>query len=153
MVYKWKGRNYGVNANIVGKELERLKEENGEITARLFVDAARPENSPLHKLLEWNDAKAAEKYRLQQASVIICHLGIANEDSSETTIRAYMNVADDADNPTRRAGSFIDTQTAFADEETRVLILRCAIRELREIEQKYKQMKELAEVFEAIDRL
>ena len=154
MVYKWKGRAYGVNAEVVGKELEKLKKKNGEVTARAFVDAARSENSPLHKLLEWDDKKAAEKYRLQQATVIICHLAIESDDTDEPTIiRAYMNVADDADNPTRRTGAFVDTQTAFKNKETRDLILRCAIRELKEIRQKYTMLKELAEIFEAIDKM
>ena len=154
MVYKWKGRGYGVKAEVVGKELEKLKKKNGDVTARAFVDAARSEKSPLHKLLEWDDKKAAEKYRLSQATEIICHLAIECEDMEEPiTVRAYMNVADDADNPTRRTGSFIDTQSAFENEETRGLILRCAIRELTEIRQKYANLQELATIFEAIDKV
>ena len=154
MVYQWKGRKFNMDANIVGKEVEKLEKEQGEITARGLVNAARPEDSPLHSLFEWDDAKAAEGFRRRQALDIIIHLAIVREDTPEpTTVRAYMNVADEADNPTRRTGTFINTEDAFKDAEKRGLILRCAIRELREIKAKYNALTELAEVFEAIDAL
>lgn len=154
MVYEWKGRKFGVSANIVGKEVEKIEKKHGEVTPKSLVDAARPEKSALHKLFEWDDAKAAEGYRRRQALDIITHLAIVQEDMSEpTTVRAYMNVAEDADNPTRRTGTFINTQDAFADEEKRALILRVAIRELKELRHKYDTLTELAAVFEEIDRL
>ena len=119
-----------------------------------MVDVARSEDSVLHRLFEWDDAKAAESYRLHQASVMLCALKIVRYDTPEPiTVRAYMNVADDADNPTRRTGTFINTQDAFADPKKRNLILRVAIRELREIQNKYCRLTELAEVFQAIDNL
>lgn len=154
MVYKWKGRHYSVSADIVGKEVEKLEKKYGEVTARNFVDAARPEKSPLHKLLEWDNTKAAEAWRIQQAGTIICCLSIQRENTPEpVTVRAYMNVADGADNPTRRTGSFINTQDAFSDKEKRSMILKVAVRELKELQQKYSNLQELAAVFEAIDRL
>lgn len=154
MVYQWKGRQYGVNANIVGKEVERIEREQGEVTSKSLVDAARSQDSVLHKLFEWDDAKAAEGYRNQQACKILCSLAIVRDDMPEpTVVRAYMNVADDADNPTRRTGSFISVDEAFKDKEKRALVLRCAIREMREIRQKYNALTELAGIFEMIDEL
>ena len=154
MVYQWKGRKFGVSADIVGKEVEKIERKYGEVTAKNFVEAARPEDSVLHKLLEWDDTKAAESWRIQQAGVIICCLSIVREDTGDpTVVRADMNVADDADNPTRRTGSFVNFQDAFSNKEKRALILRVAVRELREIRQKYDTLTELAAVFEAIDHL
>lgn len=154
MVYEWKGRRFAVNANVVGAEVEKIEKEKGEVTARDLVDRATPEDSALHRLFEWDDAKAADSYRLRQASEILCHLNIVREDTPEpTVVRAYMNVADDADNPTRRTGTFINTHDAFADENKRNLILRVAIRELKELQKKYQALSELAKVFEAIDEL
>ena len=154
MVYQWKGRKYAVSADIVGKEVERIEKKQGEVTSKSLVDAARPEKSALHKLFEWDDAKAAEKFRIHEAGMILCALSIVREDMPEpTVVRAYMNVADDADNPTRRTGSFVNTQDAFSDPEKRELILRVAVRELKEIRQKYETLTELAKVFEAIDQL
>ncbi|MCV7245889.1 hypothetical protein H7J83_24735 [Mycobacterium mantenii] len=46
------------------RELERLAAEHGdELTEQVVVDAARSPDSPLHSLFEWDDAKAARKYR------------------------------------------------------------------------------------------
>lgn len=154
MVYEWKGRKYSVSADIVGKEIEKIERENGEVTSRSLVDAARPTTSALHDLFEWDDTKAAESYRIHQAGKVLCSLSIVCEDTPEpTTVRAYMNVADEADNPTRRTGSFINMQDAFSDKKKRDLILRVAIRELKELRKKYEVLTELAYVFEAIDRL
>ena len=66
---------------------------------------------------------------------------------------AYMNVADEADNPTRRTGTFINTHDAFKNAEKRNLILRVAVRELKELERKYEALTELAKVFEQIDEV
>ena len=154
MVYQWKGRKYAVSANIVGKEVEQIEKNQGEVTSKSLVDAARPEDSALHKLFEWDDAKAAESYRLHEAGKILCALSIVREDTpGPTVVRAYMNIADEADNPTRRTGTFINTQDAFKDKEKRSLILRVAIRELKEMRRKYDTLTELAAVFEAIDEL
>ena len=49
------------------KSLERA----GKLTAHAVVDAARDAKSPLHGYFEWDDSKAAEQYRLDQARVLI----------------------------------------------------------------------------------
>jgi hypothetical protein len=46
------------------RELERLAAEYGDdLTPQIVVDAARPPDSPLHSLFEWDNAKAARKHR------------------------------------------------------------------------------------------
>jgi hypothetical protein len=46
------------------RELERLAAEQGdELTEETVVEAARSPDSYLHSLFEWDDAKAARKYR------------------------------------------------------------------------------------------
>lgn len=51
----------------------RLQEiaQGGRLTAKAVVEDARNEDSPLHAEFEWNDAKAAEKFRLEQARTLI----------------------------------------------------------------------------------
>lgn len=154
MVYEWKGRKFNVDPNTVGREVEKIEKAKGEVTARDLVEAARAEDSVLHRLFEWDDAKAADGYRLHQATKILCALSITMEGTQEpTVVRAWMNVADEADNPTRRTGTFVNTQDAFRDPQKRGIVLRSAIRELKEIQRKYAKLTELAEVFAAIERL
>lgn len=52
--------------------IRKLHDENGShLEARAFVDDAASEDSPLHDLLEWNDAIAGDQYRISQAREII----------------------------------------------------------------------------------
>ena len=54
------------------RELERLRKRNGGILLpEKVVEAARDKKSPLHAEFEWNDAKAANTSRLEQARALI----------------------------------------------------------------------------------
>lgn len=56
----------------VKAELERLAQANGGLLiAQHVVRAAKEESNPLHSLFTWNDTKAAEQYRIQQAERLI----------------------------------------------------------------------------------
>jgi hypothetical protein len=54
------------DAKIIGPALENLNAE-GKGTAADIVDAARPDDAPLHRYFEWDDGVAAERYRETQA--------------------------------------------------------------------------------------
>lgn len=60
----------GVSAADAGAELARLR-QSGPLTPRVVVDEARDAANPLHPAFEWDDAKAADEHRLQQARGII----------------------------------------------------------------------------------
>lgn len=56
-----------VPADVFGARLEQIRLERGPaVTATDIVDDARPADSALHALFEWDDAEAAEQYRLHQ---------------------------------------------------------------------------------------
>lgn len=44
---------------------------SGKLTAEEVVEDARRETSPLHDLFEWDDAEAAQRWRVEQARVLI----------------------------------------------------------------------------------
>jgi hypothetical protein len=56
---------------VVGKELERIRKSAGRLTAKIVVAAAEDRASPLHSLFEWDNRKAASRYRLAQAMRLI----------------------------------------------------------------------------------
>lgn len=148
MVYKWKFFEYGVDANIVGKELEEIEKKHGAVTANLLLDRARSQKSKLHSLFEWDDTVAAEQYRLHQARQIITAVAIVTEETKEPlTIRAFSNVGE------KNKGSFITTAKALNDEETRSIVLKHALDELVAFKSKYAGLTELAEIFDGINRL
>lgn len=51
----------------VGEELARILDEDGEITPEGLLRRAQDPSNYLHSAFEWDDKKAAEKYRRRQA--------------------------------------------------------------------------------------
>ena len=165
--YSWKdGWRPKVKADVVGEVFSRIEERDGEVTSKAFLDESRSEDSPTHDLFVWDDAEAAEKYRLSQSHRIISQLQIEIivEDvpipesaelviSAENTVKspAYVNV-----NPAGRfgvkntKGSFVNIQKAMSDDDMRKIVLKNALSELNVFKNRYALYKELAGVFEAI---
>ena len=150
MVYKWK-YPMAVSAEAAGKELEKMEQKHGHISPEIVLDESRSKKAVLHGLFEWDDKKAAEKYRLTQAGGIIRNLVVVlDEQKSQEPVRAYVNVV--PEQPARR-GEFINIASAMMNESTRELTLEQAKRELKEFEKKYSNLSELADVFAAIRHL
>ena len=156
MEYKhvWKsGSHHKVDAQVAGDECSRVEREVG-LTPKNLVDASRPEDAPLHSEFEWDDTLAAERYRETQASSIIRHLVTVEVDGKEVPeTRSYVSVPakDTTDNDSKNA--YVNIYKALTEPETKDLVLRRALSELRAFERKYKNMSELAGVFSAIGQL
>jgi hypothetical protein len=94
MVYEWKdGSRVKAKAQEVGEELERIEYKDAENV----VEAARKSNGELHKCFEWNDAKAGQEYRKEQARYILRMIvtEVESKESGETVIvrvRAFESV-------------------------------------------------------------
>lgn len=149
MVYKWKYYKYSVDANVVGKALEDIEKESGEVTAELLLKKATPKDSELHTLFEWDNKKAAGEWRLHQARQIIGAVAVVYEEEKEEpiTTRAFVNVGD------VHKASFVNTAKAMSDEETRTVVLKHALDELKAFKAKYAGLNELAIIFTEIDKL
>lgn len=70
-----------VSAATVAAELARIQHES-PLTAQRVVNAARPDDAPLHPLFEWDNAMAAEAYRLDQARMLIRSIDIIVQPST-----------------------------------------------------------------------
>ena len=149
--YEYVGRQFRVSADIVGAEMERIEARDGQVTSKSLLDAGRPEESVLHSLFEWDDSKAAELYRLRQATEVITHIHIVIDEKPNTPYRAYVNIQESSGQTER--GRFINVRSAMENEETRRIVLNMAISEAKRFSQKYANYKELSEVFAAIDRV
>lgn len=152
--YEYVGRSWGVSAQIAGEELENIEHRNGSITPQAVVDAARPEGSVLHNIFEWDNDKAAEQYRLSQAGTFIrCIVKTTEtENKKEITYRAFVNVNPVGDTQNKQ-GSYINTRSALTNPVSREVILANAKREMQTFRKKYKELNELALVFDAIDKV
>lgn len=147
MVYKYASRRFPVPAQVVGEELEKIEKKEGALTKENVLHAARAKSSKLHKCFEWDDEKAAEKYRLHQANQLITSVVIVHEEAPSREVHAFVNIGD------VKQGRFISINTAFQNEETRDTVLQRAMMELHAFRKKYEALSELSKVFAAIENI
>lgn len=145
MVYKWKTGYHKVDAETAGKELERIKKKRG-LTAEAVVDESRNPKAKLHNEFEWDDVVAAEKYRVQQARIIIADIIVeADSPMGSTVTRGFVKLSHDEE--------YERVQDVLMDVEKTDRLLDKAKTELRWFRDKYSTLKELAGVFSEIDKL
>lgn len=143
MIYKWGGRGLGISPQIVGEHIEKLEAEHGSVTRSLLVESARPEDSPVHSLFEWDDSKAAEQYRLHQATVCICSLKVVETDRNDAPLVVRAFVTADGN---RQEARFVNIRSALSDEEKKDQIIAEAKRAAQIFIDKYSGIEELAAV-------
>jgi hypothetical protein len=78
MDYKWKlkGLSRKVDPESVVQELEKIENVHSKLTPELILETAREPENVLHKLFDWDNSQAAEKWRMHQARLIINNLEI-----------------------------------------------------------------------------
>lgn len=89
--YNWSS-GFGASMDIkkVISELNDIQSREGEVTPEAIVKEARKTHSELHNYFEWNNTKAADKYRLQQAAELIQRIEVkVIKDGEAKTIRAF----------------------------------------------------------------
>lgn len=149
MIYQWKQQAaISLEAQVAGDCLEALRiHNNGHLTPRAVVDAARPEDSPLHPAFEWSDKKAAEAFREDQARYVLRQITVVIENGDNPKpVRAFLNVIEgDESHYTSRA-------VVLSDADLRKQVLHRAWLELRAFREKYREYEELATVHSAIDQ-
>ena len=150
--YSWGRKHHGVPAKTAGEELERIQQRDGMVTKETLLDESRPEEAPLHPAFEWDDTKAAEKYRLTQAKSIINDIVVevirTGEDETKK-VPAFVNVVKGLQNNAQ----YLSIDVAMSDEDHRKAVLENAKSELNAFKRKYSNLTELAGVFAEIDKL
>ena len=150
MIYRWRdGAHHRIDAQLAGDEMERVRTfNNGRLEPALLVDASRPAEAPLHPAFEWNDQKAAEAWRQDQASTMIRHIAVVIDkpEGASATVRAFVSVKREEDR------SYTSIAHALSDEELRAQVLRQAWAELEAWRSRYAELVELGKVFSLIDQ-
>lgn len=157
--YLWKyGNGNGVPADVVGKEFEAIEKDNGSITKEAVVERARPEDSPLHKMFEWDDSVAGEMYRLEQArhyitAIEIKVVPVGSNNGTPIRTNGFLNVTPISKDATQSAGRYINVDTVINNPDSYQIVLNRAKRELTQFRNKYQRFEELRPVIKAIDKL
>ena len=91
-VFKQGARVKGnVDAQTIGESLSQIEQEEGGVTAEAVVDAARPEEAPLHPCFTWDDSVAAEEYRKGEARNLVRVVQVEVEEQ-QPAVTAFVNV-------------------------------------------------------------
>ena len=139
-------------------ELERIARANrGNLTPEAVLKNAKSASSPIHDYFTWDDTEAAHKMRLLEAATLIRSVKVRVEmhDQDEPIVtRAFVNVrSTEADEATGMAapGVYVPVSVALKVGDYRQQMLENAARELAAFKNKYAILKELSEVFEAVE--
>lgn len=148
-VYKWKsGARMRGSAQVAGEECARIMARDGNLTPAALVDESRAEDAPLHDSFEWRDDVAAERYREHQAYGIIRALEIVVIENTGP-VRAFIPNGVEEGHST----GYADIRIVLEDADATSRMLDAALRELEAFQRKYGTLKELADVFAAIERV
>lgn len=154
-IYRFKdGAHLKGDAQAIGERLDSIRARPAGLTPEAVVEDARPQASPLHAQFEWDDAKAAERFRLGQAGHLIRCVTVVMDTQasrpaeSQVTVRAFVPVL-----RTDGAAVYESTATALSDGDYRRQVLERAHHELVAVTRKHRELEELAEVVSAIERV
>lgn len=149
MIYKWKFDKYPVNAQVAGEYLSELEKKNNGLKPADVVEASMDENSVLHECFEWDNDKAADQYRIDQARDIIRHIVVTKSESNETHVRAFFSITTENE----KKHKYLSLQAISENEDYKKQTIDRALRELVSFKQKYADLKdELGLVFNAIEK-
>ncbi len=126
------------NPQRIGEELAKLaKGSAGRLTPSAVVEAARNPRSAMHKCFEWDDAKAAAAFRLDQARDLIRVIRTVDEEDQPT--RAFLSVADPS------GVSYRAAQEIAGSRELQLAVLKQAERDLEAFERRYRDLQDVCE--------
>lgn len=141
MAVVWKfGSMFKGDAEKIYSEIQSIGEE---ATAKQILDYARDESTELHKCFEWDNSIAAERWRLQQARLIVCNLVYQEPEKQEPTkIRVLQSTECNTYKPVR-----LILQNKSEYEQ----LLERALAELHAFKERYKNLSELEEILALIE--
>lgn len=129
------------------KVCNELREIGEEFTPEEIVEAAEDETKELHKCFEWDNTKAANKYRLYQARILTSQIVFKREVVEDEEAPAPIRIFNKAD----RSGGYKIPERTFKVQSEYEALLQRAYAELRAFKAKYATLKELDYILELID--
>lgn len=128
-------------------DAQKVYSEIGDMqtTPEDVLRKAEDPESELHKCFEWNDSKAAEKYRLVQAREILRSIVYVEVSREDAPLRVF--------HTTEVKHVYQPTTRFLVNHDEYQNLLKRAQSELAAFKQKYKTLSELDRIFEEIDQL
>lgn len=145
--YAWKPMAFvNGDAQAVGERLAWLQRNNGErLTPRVVLDDARPVESPLHQCFEWDNTRAAELYREDQARAVLRSIRVIKQDGeTQRAERMFVNVVEVIDEEEQHG--YVPLARVLSDAELFKQMCQQAARDLSAFEDRYSQFTQLATI-------
>lgn len=121
----------------------------GIITPEQLVEKAKDPDTHCHTWFTWNDGEAAAKYRLVEARGLLRVLVTVLPERQES-VRAFVSLTEDRKLP---HGGYRPVGAVLATPEQRKELVRTAYIEFRALQRRWKDLNELAGVFEALGQV
>lgn len=135
-------------------EILEVKDESG-LTAETLLDRAKNKKSNLHDFFEWDNSEAGEKWRLQQARIIINDVKIIVEDKElfafeNVSVVVKSNINSDENTESKR--EYKTVIEISSNEDYRSQVLNRALGEISYWKEKYNELNELKDIFKSIEK-
>jgi len=147
-------RASGIDAAKAHAEVEKIRKANGgKLTPEAVVAKAKSPRNVLHKAFEWNDTTAGPLYRLEQARGMIRSFQIVYIDNgNRAPIRSYEIKREKKKDGTSRK-VYQTIEDILSDPQSRAELISRLLRELVQMQGKYRAVQELSAVWDAVDRV
>lgn len=150
-VYK-KGFRAKVPAQAAGERLDELREQNNDhVTPKIIVNDARPDEAVLHPHFEWDDPKAAELYREDQARHLLQNVFpiVVNAAGEEEAVRpGWIHVDDPHDGPI-----YVTSERATKEPAYKEQMEADCLAGLESWRNRYANITRFATLFREVDRI
>src|SRR5213593_1047703 len=92
--YAWRdGARWPIAADVAVQALRVIRGRAGKVTARLVVQEARKNSSPLHACFLWKNGEAAERYREMEARWLMGGIVVVMEEAPALpAVRAFVAI-------------------------------------------------------------
>lgn len=133
------------DAQLAGELLDELtKQHGGQLRPGHVLKAAQPNGSPLHGYFEWNDKRAANKYRLSQAGNILRALCVVSKSPGVDPVRVYVVES--------QHGPYVPAKVVYAEPSRRTAMAAKALIELTAWRRRWQPLEaEMRDVFRSVD--
>ena len=153
---RWKNNanTGGLDADEAYNAIEEIREKNGgDVAAEHIVKAAKPKRHKLHGIFEWDDSKAANQHRVNQARTLLRSIEVIYEELPDRPVRSHEIVFKKRRGEDGERTIYRTTDEAMADPVARDALIAEAIRQAMAFRRRFQNLRELQLIFDAIDKV
>ena len=140
IMFSWKA-GFGLfhaDAQLVGEEILSIGES---ATAQQVLEKGRDDSTELHKCFEWRDDVAAEKYRLDQAKMVLRQLVFTRSEEQMKEKKPEIRVFHVTEQS--KVGEYKPLPMIIKNDDEYQKLLQMAYAELHAFKIKYQHLQEL----------